>query len=256
MSRVEVIKGGGTQQAKDAVQQQSLALISRPQQPPPSGPDDSSSTHTLSSVGPVRAKDRPDEEHAMAKKYLLQFFLQGRGETLPAPSGTAVASPIERSTGAASGVAAVVPAAAVAVVGGAGGGDTAKVGPGAMSSKLSQSVPARGLEKHHRPQTSPAFAASSSVGNSGSCGNGGGGRCASSEGQRQRRRRRRKAKLPGEDVRHLLLRAMVGYDWVDDLNGQEMRVRGAFTEQDVVVLEVGRSCTGEWGEGGGGDSRT
>ena len=39
---------------------------------------------------------------------------------------------------------------------------------------------------------------------------------------------------------HLLLRAMVGYDWVDDLNGQEMRVRGAFTEQDVVVLEVSK----------------
>lgn len=64
---------------------------------------------------------------------------------------------------------------------------------------------------------------------------GGDRRSASGHG---RRRRRRKVELQGEDVRRLLLRAMVGYDWVDEFNGQEMRVRGAFTEQDVTVLEV------------------
>lgn len=53
-----------------------------------------------------------------------------------------------------------------------------------------------------------------------------------------RYRRRRKPLIQGEDVRRLLLRAMVGYDWVDEFNGQEMRVRGAFTERDVGVLEV------------------
>lgn len=44
--------------------------------------------------------------------------------------------------------------------------------------------------------------------------------------------------LQGEDVSQLLTRATVGYDWVDDFRAQETRVRGAFTERDMVGLEV------------------
>ncbi|CBJ30374.1 hypothetical protein Esi_0188_0019 [Ectocarpus siliculosus] len=85
---------------------------------------------------------------------------------------------------------------------------------------------------HTRPQTCSAVAAgarSSSVA---------GERCSTTGQKRRRRQRRREEGLPGEDVRRLLLRAMVGYDWVDEFNGKDERVRGAFTEQDVVVLEV------------------
>lgn len=50
--------------------------------------------------------------------------------------------------------------------------------------------------------------------------------------------RGKKMGLSAENVPRLLLRVMVGYDWVDEFNGQEVRVRGAFTERDVGILEV------------------
>lgn len=258
--RVEVIKGGGTQQAKNAIQQQlltrradssscsvddaSLSSVA-PQDPEPPTPTlTKHNTTTRGASNPKPSTTHDGHEHKMAKSSLLRFYQQDRGDgggtTGAGASATAAttsdATALAAAPGKVSSVAVSTPSAPTA-------SDTAGLMPQGTASTATSAggaelgrklLPAGGgsSEQSHRPQTRPAAGAA-------------GGSCSSStianaeHGRERRRRRRGKGEaLPGEDVRRLLLRAMVGYDWVDEFNSKDVRVRGAFTEQDVVVLEV------------------
>ncbi|CAM9380317.1 unnamed protein product, partial [Scytosiphon promiscuus] len=222
LARVEVIKGGGTQQAKDAIQQQ--RLIRRTDSSSSSMDDASSSLAPLEPTSPApstkqnpaRGSSKPSRihdarEHKMAKSSLVRFYQQDRVDDGGGPSSTSAP-----------------PASATA-------GRKPTADPDATTSTAAVvKSSAAAVEQSDRSQACPAAA---TVGES----------CFSSttdkfsnaeQGHKKRRRRqRRKGTLAGEDVRRLLLRAMVGYDWVDEYNTKDVRVRGAFTEQDVVVLE-------------------
>eukprot|EP00903_Cladosiphon_okamuranus_P011307 g10662.t1 len=234
LARVEVIKGGGTQQAKDAVQQQVGARNDASLCPPSHtrrGPADTSSSSltpqgsTSTALTTRSAKSNNNnissnsnnnsntDDHTDVKTSLLRFYQQDRnvnGDGTAAAGGAAAAKTAIASSSSSSsnvnglGAAPMIPTAAGAA-------------PGASN------------QAPYRPQTCPVVNAGSSSVN--------GGRCATTGRRRRRRRQGKSVGLPGEDVRRLLLRAMVGYDWVDEFNSKDVRVRGAFTEQDVGVLE-------------------
>lgn len=214
---MEVIKGGGTQQAKDAIQQalsarDNAAFLCH------DSTDGSSCARTLTSA-PTPSKSRRVSEHTMTVRRLQRFYHErgegaaGSGATMSVTTGEAAAAP---GTGDA--------------------GEAGRSGPTSpVNASHSASTPVGGGNETYRPQTCPVFMGGSSV-----------ERPSGVERRSTSRQSgRRKVGMRGEDVRGLLLRTMVGYDWVDEFNGQEMRVRGAFTEQDVGVLEV-RAELGLW----------
>lgn len=262
MARVEVIKGGGTQQAKDLIQQQPLAK--RAQKRFDSGESGESACTEVHPTALTRTKSRRVSEHTVTLRRLLQFYQErarggdssGPPEAGPGTAKAATTGAKQPSTSPA--VATAGPSSAGVVGGGPGGagGDAGRLGP-TMSGSASQSASSPTVDMA-RPPCNGTTEGRRDGGGAGSGGNeayrqqtrecpvpaGGGVEGLSSAGGDRRsasghgRRRRRKVELQGEDVRRLLLRAMVGYDWVDEFNGQELRVRGAFTEQDVKVLEV------------------
>lgn len=162
----------------------------------------------------------------MTTRRLQRFYLEIAGEAARKSSGQPGASTVKPTAvpGVAVGLAVTAP-----VVTTGGGGETGQPGVTATVPNPLPSVGREGSEPF-RAHTCPAPAGGSLTLSGGGVGD---GRLQTSEW-----RRRRKVELQGEDVRQLLLRAMVGYDWVDEFNGQELRVRGAFTEQDVGILEV------------------
>ncbi|CAM9098721.1 unnamed protein product [Ectocarpus fasciculatus] len=228
LARVEVIKGGGTQQAKDAMQQQLVARTGPNFLPhhrqhhgtisDASAAQGSTATSTTrlvkqnagggssSSINNDGGGDDNDNDNGnyngrglkTVKSKILRFYHQDRG-------GGGAADPASAADSSSAAV------------------------PSSSESRDEVTTTAAGGLGQIRPQTCSSVVAGASSSSAA------GGRC-SSTGQKRRRRRRAEGP-PGEDVRRLLLRAMVGYDWVDEFNGKDERVRGAFTEQDVVVLE-------------------
>lgn len=246
IGRVEVIKGGGTQQAKDAVQQQLGARNDASSCPPndrhQGSVDDSSASlgpQGSVSISPTTRSAKSNNytnhhnnnnavknvnEHKEVKTNILRFYQQDRN-------------------GSGDGAAAAAAAAAKTAFASASASASNLNAPGAAATALTPvpatpAPPAGGAKSgannqdFHRPQPCPAVSAG--AGSSSAAG----GRCSTTGRRRRRRRGEKGGDLPGEDVRRLLLRAMVGYDWVDEFNSKDVRVRGAFTEQDVVVLEV------------------
>lgn len=211
---MEVIKGGGTQHAKDIIQMQLLAKVGRPSFGNRRGSTDGSSYSGTSTSVLKQSKSRRISEHTMTMRRLLRFYQERGWEGSVGPIAAATVDPTKPA--ASPGAADASPAI---------GGEPGRLGLAANGASLSASGGGGSIEAC-RAQTSPVPFGGSS---------GGSGVEGYSTSQQ---RRARKVNLHGEDVRCLLLRAMVGYDWVDDFNGQEKRLRGAFTEQDVVVLEV------------------
>ncbi|CAN0196645.1 unnamed protein product [Pylaiella littoralis] len=226
LARVEVIKGGGTQQAKDAIHQQ--LLVARAGFSFPPSPQHHQSTTDDATVIPAASLMAPQGStstsaarsnnanknstidsypaQTFSKSNLLRFYQQDR-------------------------------AADAASAGSSGGG----YHPTATASAAAAAGGLGSTEESHCAQTCPAMT-DAVAGSLSYSFVGHGERCPTTAQQHERRRRRQRrrgkgAGLPGENVRRLLLRAMVGYDWVDDFNGNDVRVRGAFTEQDVAVLE-------------------
>lgn len=284
LKRVEVIKGGGTQQAKDAVQQQlgarkdvsfcppnhrhqgPVVVDSSSSLPPqgfastPAPTTRATKNSTKSSTGNNNSNSNPaknGDDHKVVKSSLLRFYQQDRdvggdgaaaaaaaaaktafasaslsSQNLNAFGVAAIAStspaPVPTATPAAAAGGAEVNSLVSATAGGGGrnGGGGVPTGGGAAAS-------ARNNQESYRPQTCPAV--NSAEGSSSAAA---GARCSTTGRGLRRRRRGKGGEFHGEDVRRLLLRAMVGYDWVDEFNSKDVRVRGAFTEQDVVVLEV------------------
>lgn len=257
-NRVEVIKGGGTQQAKDAVQQQlvgmgsSVSSVKRGGGCQGTGADDASSSlapqgsATTSGAGTSKQNGNgnnsssyiKDGEHKMAKSSLLRFYQQDREIGAGATAATAAAAVAAAARVGSQAPGGVMPAASPAAPPLAESGGTSSpttVAAGGAGGSGCASGAAGMSHEAGRPHTCPV--ATTTVAGYFSVG---GGSC-STTGKRRRRRGAggRGRALAGEDVRRLLLRAMVGYDWVDEFNSKDVRVRGAFTEQDVVVLEVG-----------------
>lgn len=276
-NRVEVIKGGGTQQAKDAIQQQhSLRmrqLDSRRRQDRPSGLNIASdgsvggATTNSSSTINLHTRSRRVSEHTMTVRRLQRFYAgkESGGESGHGPKsreaesgnlGRAVPNATSPASGAVVGAAAqssATPAAeigrsgptsssagaagkivsAIAAVGGGSGGSG---GDAWTATEGSAGGPSSGPGKGHA-SGQPAAANQPRT-------------SSPSKG------RRNKASMPPENVPRLLLRAMVGYDWVDEFNGREVRVRGAFTERDVGVLEVCICCAWSKGDSGADSSGT
>ncbi|CAM9681001.1 unnamed protein product, partial [Ectocarpus sp. 13 AM-2016] len=229
LARVEVIKGGGTQQAKDAVQHQLAARTDSNCLPhrrqhhgtfsDASAAQGSTATSTTrlaqqNTIGGSSSSSSSNESGGDDNNENDNYNYNGRGLKT-------VKSKIlrfynqDRGGGSAAEPASVANSSSAAV-------------PSSSEPMAEVAATTAGGLGHIRPQSCAAVAAgarnSSVVGE----------RCSTTG---QKRRRRRADGLPGEDVRRLLLRAMIGYDWVDEFNGKDERVRGAFTEQDVVVLE-------------------
>lgn len=242
-----MIKGGGTQQAKDAIQQQH-SLYTRQQVYAQYGPDRSAdgngasdqsidgATNNSSSTALVRSKSRRVSEHTMTLRRLQRFYAENESGGEPGDN------PRESDAGHH-----------------AGGGTAAFPALGAPPSSSAQAPATPAAEMGHTGSTiSQSGPVTKVVSSTGAIGGGGGGDARTSVngtypsvvagGQWMPNNRPRtcplqkgqgkKMGLSRENVPHLLLRAMVGYDWVDDFNGQEVRVRGAFTERDVGILEV------------------
>lgn len=267
--RVEVIKGGGTQQAKDAIQQQ---LLTRKADSSSCSMDDASSSlepqepaspAPLAKQNTTRSSNKPSgaHEHKMAKSSLVKFYQQDRVDGGGAASTPSAAAPKTLATSDTTTPTAATAKASVSTPGATTPPDavgSVSPGPGKASATTSGGVVELGRklppatiagggssEQSHQSQSYPAAAVAGE-----SCSSSAVARCSTAEQGRKRRRRRRRREggaLPGEDVRRLLLRAMVGYDWVDEFNTKDVRVRGAFTEQDVVVLEVCGSVRKEAG---------
>eukprot|EP00752_Nemacystus_decipiens_P005771 g5220.t1 len=238
LARVEVIKGGGTQQAKDAVQQQLGARNDASSYPlnhqHPSPVDEASasmapqgSTSTALTTRSARnnngsghntaykAAISSSDDHKEVKTSLLRFYQQDReggGDGAAAAAAAAAKTAFAAASQSSSNLHAQGAAATVLASGG-----TELLGTNNQNLNRAQTCP-----------SAYAGAGSSSLA---------GGRCSTTGRKRRQRRSGKDGELPGEDVRRLLLRAMVGYDWVDEFNSKDVRVRGAFTEEDVVVLE-------------------
>lgn len=261
---MEVIKGGGTQQAMDAAQHRSVAARAPSTLLPRSGSTDigSSCPQGASSVSPTKAEDgrvtsssksRRVSEHTMTLRRLERFYQELRSRRVSELFDQK--EPAEPSHAVMSG------ATSVSSVGDSNGGTAELPETGMYSRNL-------GNVRSINPSTNAFYSrATTSVGGVGGVGdltraikreNNVSGLLRSrptTEGRMLRRRHRRwpqsDQRVPsrqrkktnssgrGEDVQRLLLRAMVGYDWVNDFNGREKRLRGVFTERDVGILEVG-----------------
>lgn len=258
--RVEVIKGGGTQQAMDAAQHRSVAADRAPSALLPRGgnTDGSSCPQEASPVSSTEAEDkratkssksRRGSEHMMALRRLERFYRERRGgsvselfgqEEQAGPSHAVMSGTTTVSAaGDGNGGTAELPEA------GMNSGDlgnvrsinpttnafysraTTSLGAGDLTRAKKRESKASGLLRS-RPTTGGRMSLRSH-------------RRWSQSDQRVTPRQRKKTTSSGrgEDVQRLLLRAMVGYDWVDDFNGRERRLRGVFTERDVGILEVG-----------------
>lgn len=262
INRVEVIKGGGTQQAKDAVQQQHFLrtrqLDARRRQDGPSGLNIASdesigAVTTNSSTTNLRSKSRRVSEHTMTVRRLQRFYAgkesggeQGHGQKPREPESGNVGRAVPIATSPASG--ALVGTAAQSIATPAA--EMGRSGPTASSAGAAGKIVSAIAAVGGGSGGSGGDAWTATEGSAGGPSNGQGkvhasGQSAAANQPRTSspsKGRRNKVSMPPENVPRLLLRAMVGYDWVDEFNGQEVRVRGAFTERDVGVLEVCIYC--------------
>lgn len=259
--RVEVIKGGGTQQAKDTVQHRSVAADRPPSALLPHGGSTdggSSCPQELSPVSPTAAeggratnssKSRRVSERTMALRRLERFYrelrsrsaseLSGQGEAQAGPSHAVMSGTTTVSAaGDGNGGTTELPEAGMYS---RGQGNVGSINPttNAFYSGATTCVGAIDLTKvmERESKASGLLRLRPTTGVRMSLRN----YRRSQSDQRLPPRRRKKSIFSrrGEDVQRLLLRAMVGYDWVDDFNGQERRLRRVFTERDVEILEVG-----------------